>query len=458
MGSVQTSDKVYNTRSLGIHGFSIFKLLRNNKFLIIWSIVFVCIDLITWTRTYIYYPELAFSFRILMGHIAHQVFFFIVIIIIKFQNKQFDKLLYLDPHGFNWDLDTDDEREQALESLRNSSLSQLFCDGFILPPKTLGSTRENKSTGSQQKTFSFYDYCFDTLKALTNKWLNIIPFLFFICLFGFYWGYFVFYKNQPILYYLDLEEVIGVLTSPFTIFNEILGLIIVRFINYPIYLLLVLYHIIFIISFRHLKQDEYRKALTIHNLDNLLKKLPVNKNVNFFESFARYSIRVFKRKTTPIVNYALSITIVSLFIITLGASAIVILWIPINAAGINYSFLIFFTAIASAMIFYGFFSPQKSAHHILEFAKRDLILTLDGRYQYFLVHYLVDEGDSSNRVRTNLDNPLWVELNFLSGQIRKLKELITWPYNYKQLVTVIISSIIPTIITIIIYLIERKFL
>lgn len=158
----------------------------------------------------------------------------------------------------------------------------------------------------------------------------------------------------------------------------------------------------------------------------------------------KYSLKTFKQKTNIIPQTLLPIILIIFLIILLAGSGI-LYYILLRGGDLMLTYLtVFFMIIFFSIDVFLFFYPQFSLHRILKESKDEMIEIFD-RKRYEKKILLI--GQKSN-LTPEEKQELWVDIKFLNYLVDELNEFLTWPFNYKQLFTLLFSIALITLLTI----------
>ncbi|MHA2247241.1 MAG: hypothetical protein ACXADY_20010 [Candidatus Hodarchaeales archaeon] len=202
----------------------------------------------------------------------------------------------------------------------------------------------------------------------------------------------------------------------------------------------------FAYTLRSLSKDENLvNNLTITHMDNLIDPTsleyiltPLNEEGEelmidpaFFEYYASFNLRAFRRNANPIARYALKTSLLLVFGLIL-----LDLWMLFSFVGIRdtqtLSLALIVLFIANIMlvvtIFGSFLYPQLAIHEMLSLGKNRLVNRIEGIYQVLLASMLL----KSRSGNFNDSTGLVTELNELQTAIHSIESMMTWPFNYRE--------------------------
>jgi hypothetical protein len=173
----------------------------------------------------------------------------------------------------------------------------------------------------------------------------------------------------------------------------------------------------------------------------------VEQGENNTDIHGKYTLKSFKQKANIIPQTLLPIILIIFLIILLAGSGI-LYYILLRGGGLilTYLTLIFMIVFFSIDVFL-FFYPQFSLHQILKDSKDEMIEIYDRQRDEKKIILI---GQKSN-LTLEQKQELWVDIKFLNYLISELNEFLTWPFNYKQLLTLLISIVIITLLTVTIF-------
>jgi hypothetical protein len=156
----------------------------------------------------------------------------------------------------------------------------------------------------------------------------------------------------------------------------------------------------------------------------------------------KYSLNSFKQKANIIPQSLLPIILIIFLIIFLSGSGI--LYYTILRGGDlvrTYATVLFMIIFISIDVFL-FFYPQFSIHQILKQSKNELIEIFDRTREEKKMLFI------SQKSNLTLDKKqdLWIDIKYLKYLIDELHEFLTWPFNYRQLMTLLFSIIVVTLL------------
>lgn len=156
----------------------------------------------------------------------------------------------------------------------------------------------------------------------------------------------------------------------------------------------------------------------------------------------QFSIKRFRRKCNSIPRALLPINLIILIMIILGGGAL--LYFIALRGGNNFLQGLTLIGMIGFIILDGyiFFFPQFSLHRIIKFRKEKTIDSLEEHYEQKKYNWLSLPDDSSFEIKQNLFNEIRVLANF----IEETEHLMTWPFDYKQLLTIIASALLTAIL------------
>ncbi len=170
-------------------------------------------------------------------------------------------------------------------------------------------------------------------------------------------------------------------------------------------------------------------------------------NPMFLEFHANFTLRAFKHNAAPMARLSLLLALLIMFGTIILNLYMVLSFLPNYSPSGQRSFTLFLILgdFSILIILIGaFFYPQLAVHDILEQGKRKLLRRLEGIYQYLLAKMLT-ETRNGNFVEASRLVPILSEFNNVLG---RLDSILTWPFNYRQIIA-LVGSLVASSFTII---------
>jgi hypothetical protein len=190
---------------------------------------------------------------------------------------------------------------------------------------------------------------------------------------------------------------------------------------------------------------------TFQDLSSILQEhsIKVNENEATFEyirrsELAQFSIKRFRRKCNSIPEAILPINLVLLLVIISTGSIVYYYIILIGEIEILLFLTSVFLVIFTLINIYIFFSPQLALHRIIKMRKRQTIDYLEEHYEIKKYQWLSLPSDTSFENKQSLYNEIRVLANF----IEEIEHLLTWPFDYKQFITILASGLLTILLLI----------
>lgn len=195
---------------------------------------------------------------------------------------------------------------------------------------------------------------------------------------------------------------------------------------------IIVYYCTFVYTFSKLD-------LPITKIDKKVVENVISDRSDFLEVFVGHTLKTFRRSSKVIVKTFLTFTIIFLA----GTLFLDLFLIQSYYTGDSIFFnmsLIVSNILIMVVLFYGFLYPQLVPKNMLLNEKERLLSMVESNISIRLEAYLSEEITlESEKTKQELAD----ELNFLHNQSERIEKAIIWPFDYRQMVTLVFSSLIP---------------
>ncbi len=200
-----------------------------------------------------------------------------------------------------------------------------------------------------------------------------------------------------------------------------------------------------VMVFKIFKFNDFNK-ITIKKIRGLLNNKEAKDD--FFEyknrsEIVKFSINRFKKNCNSIPKFFLPINLLILTFVTIFAlmASEFISNLDVQSAFFFRILLLIVVIIFLLMDFFLFLFPQLSLKNLIEEGKILTIETLEEIYESKKFQWL----SMANRQNDDFKRGLWDEVQILKNMIIDIENLLVWPFNYKQALTLFTTSILPLI-------------
>lgn len=200
--------------------------------------------------------------------------------------------------------------------------------------------------------------------------------------------------------------------------------------------------IAFLVGINNLGKEKYR--LTLHELIEFMSLKSQDKDESYitqdFEKGYRMSLFLFKRNCKPIASL---MTKIALFMLASFIVASSYLYFFVIVPGTNAIFPIVFLGmliLEPILVILAFLWPQYNLHKLLQSTKEDFLASLwslQEIHRFRFIDQLKAEAIDKNNQAENISTE---KLAIIEKLVSDTESLLTWPFDYKQIGSIIIGS------------------